>query len=54
MPNNPKPAREKRPPQGDRRNNQSDHEGGAHDPEEFDRKNPEKRPRKVPEENQND
>ncbi|UOA29357.1 hypothetical protein [Pseudosulfitobacter sp. DSM 107133] len=47
MPNDPKGAREKRPPQKDRNNSQSDHEGSAHDPDEFDRKNPEKAPEKV-------
>lgn len=47
MPNDPKASREKRPAQSDRQNSQSDHEGGAHDPEEFDRKNPKKSPRKV-------
>lgn len=41
MPNEPKPAAEKRPPTtGPRANGQSDHEGSAHRPEEFNVMNP--------------
>jgi hypothetical protein len=39
---NPKPAKEKRSPTPDRQNAQSDHEGSAHDSEEFDVMNPAK------------
>ena len=39
---NPKPAKEKRGTTPDRQNAQSDHEGSAHDPEEFDVMNPAK------------
>lgn len=35
MPNEPKPAAEKRPPRPERQNAQDDHEGSAHKPEEF-------------------
>lgn len=35
MPNEPKPASEKRPPRPARHNAQDDHEGSPHDPEEF-------------------
>lgn len=35
MPNEPKPAKEKRTDPGRRQNAQGDHEGSPHDPEEF-------------------
>lgn len=35
MPNEPKPAREKRTPPMTRKNAQDDHEGSPHHPEEF-------------------
>jgi hypothetical protein len=35
MPNNPKPAKEKRDEPRKRQNAQDDHEGGAHHPDEF-------------------
>jgi hypothetical protein len=40
MPNEPKPAGEKRTPPLDRQNAQDDHEGSPHRPEEFDSQNP--------------
>lgn len=40
MPNESKPAREKRTPPAHRQNAQGDHEGSAHSPEAFDRMNP--------------
>jgi len=43
MPNEPRPAREKRPQPPDRKNAQDDHEGSAHTPGEFDSQNPAKR-----------
>lgn len=42
MPNEPKPAAEKRTPPTDRQNAQGDHEGSPHRPEEFDALNPAK------------
>lgn len=42
MPNEPKPAAEKRPPRPDRQNAQDDHEGSAHSPEEFKKAWPDK------------
>ncbi len=42
MPNEPKPAAEKRPRTERRENDQGDHEGSAHTPDEFDVMNPEK------------
>lgn len=39
MANEPKPAAEKRTPP-ERKNDQADHEGSAHDPSEFDVQNP--------------
>jgi len=42
MPNEPKPAREKRTDPGPRQNAQGDHEGSAHSPDEFDTMNPQK------------
>lgn len=42
MPNEPKLAKEKRANPGHRQNAQGDHEGSAHDPEEFDVMNPKK------------
>lgn len=42
MPNEPKHAKEKRAEPGPRRNAKGDHEGSAHNPEEFDVLNPEK------------
>ena len=41
MPNEPEDAKEKRPPHR-KRHNAGDHEGSAHQPEEFDSKNPKK------------
>ena len=41
MANDPKAAREKRAPRQPRQNAQSDHEGSAHGPEEFDVMSPE-------------
>ncbi len=46
MPNEPRPAAEKRTPPLDRQNAQDDHEGSPHRPEEFDQANPAKQ---VPE-----
>lgn len=40
MPNEPRPAAEKRSPPPKRHNAQDDHEGSAHRPEEFDVMNP--------------
>jgi len=40
MPNEPKPAAEKRTPPTERQNDQGDHEGSPHRPEEFDSVNP--------------
>lgn len=40
MPNEPKPAAEKRTLPLDRQNAQDDHEGSPHRPEEFDSQNP--------------
>jgi hypothetical protein len=45
---NPKPAKEKRSPTPVRQNAQSDHEGSAHDPEEFDVINPAKQVPSTP------
>jgi len=42
MPNEPKPAKEKRPYPGPRRTAQDDHEGSPHSPGEFDSQNPAK------------
>lgn len=42
MPNEKKPAAEKRTPPDDRQHDQDDHEGSAHDPSEFDVMNPAK------------
>lgn len=42
MPNEPKHAKEKRPPTPDRQNAQGDHEGSEHSPDEFDVMNPQK------------
>lgn len=42
MPNEPKPAKEKRTDPGPRRNGQGDHEGSPHKPDEFDVMNPQK------------
>lgn len=42
MPNEPKPAKEKRTDRGPRQNDQSDHEGSAHTPDAFDVMNPQK------------
>ncbi|MFN3844892.1 MAG: hypothetical protein ACK4RZ_03585 [Paracoccaceae bacterium] len=42
MPNEPGHAKEKRAPHTRRQNAQGDHEGSAHDPEEFDVMNPQK------------
>ncbi|TGD63980.1 hypothetical protein EYC08_11095 [Tabrizicola sp. WMC-M-20] len=42
MPNEPKAAKQKRPPPPDRQNAQGDHEGSAHSPDEFDVMNPQK------------
>ncbi|WP_180996031.1 hypothetical protein [Tabrizicola aquatica] len=42
MPNEPKPAAEKRTPPLDRQNAQDDHEGSPHRPEEFNVANPAK------------
>ncbi|MBR2655680.1 MAG: hypothetical protein IKD58_04180 [Loktanella sp.] len=42
MPNEPKPAAEKRPHTKRRENDQGDHEGSAHSPKEFDVMNPQK------------
>ena len=42
MPNEPKPARQKRAPTPDRRNDQGDHEGSAHGLDAFDKMNPQK------------
>lgn len=42
MPNEPKPAREKRSPPARRPNAQDDPEGSAHSPDEFDALNPAK------------
>lgn len=42
MPNEPKPAKEKRSEPGRRQNAQGDHEGSAHTPDEFDVMNPQK------------
>jgi hypothetical protein len=42
MPNEPKPAAEKRTPPTDRQNAQGDHEGSPHRPAEFDVVNPAK------------
>ena len=46
MPNEPKHAKEKRPPHRERHNGQGDHEGAAHSPKEFDTKNPQKQVKK--------
>ena len=40
MPNEPKPAAQKRTQALDRQNAQGDHEGSPHRPEEFDQANP--------------
>lgn len=40
MPNEPKPAAQKRTQPLDRQNAQGDHEGSPHRPEEFDQANP--------------
>ena len=40
MPNEPGPAKEKRPEHLKRKNAQDDHEGAAHSPEEFKRGDP--------------
>lgn len=40
MPNEPGPAKEKRPEPPQRKNAQDDHEGSAHRPEEFLRDDP--------------
>lgn len=42
MPNEPKHAKEKRPPHRERQHAQDDHEGSAHRPGEFDSQNPQK------------
>ena len=42
MPNEPKPAKEKRTEPDRRQNAQGDHEGSAHTPDEFDAMNPAK------------
>lgn len=50
MPNEPRPAAEKRTRPKDRSNAQDDHEGSPHRPEEFDVMNPATdKPRKPPE-----
>jgi len=41
MPNEPKPAEEKRPKTTRQQNDQDDHEGSAHSPEEFKKGEPE-------------
>lgn len=54
MPNEPKPAKEKRSEPVQRQNAQDDHEGSAHSPDEFEVMKPEtnapkgKRPEKSP------
>ena len=42
MPNEPKPAKEKRMPPVRHENDQGDHEGSAHKPDAFDHVNPQK------------
>jgi hypothetical protein len=42
MPNEPKPAKEKRTPPKERQNAQGDHEGSAHGTDAFDVMNPQK------------
>ncbi|MFN3661411.1 hypothetical protein [Yoonia sp.] len=46
MPNEPKPAAEKRPPTKRREHDQGDHEGSAHTPDEFDVMKPGTKPPK--------
>lgn len=40
MPNTPKPAKEKRPPEPPKHHDQAEHEGSPHTPDEFDSMNP--------------
>ena len=40
MPNAPKPAKEKRTAEPPKQNDQAEHEGSAHTPDEFDAMNP--------------